>query len=666
MAAEWMTGSNAAVSGVEQGGLPGHAQRRVSSPIRETEHIGARDVWSIIRRRSWLVLSVVAVIMSLTALAMAFSERRYQTRSTVVLRQLDAPRISRTDVQIGTLELSRAIIETQLDVLRSRALVEEVAKALDLFDNPDLAAAPRAFFDKIREALDQFVNSNLVPAPDAASPETDDQRYQRVIDMLLASYSVSRSGESLAIDIIASASDPQLAADIANTVARTYIRNSIQERRANIQHTVDFLMKRVDSLAERLTTEEVAMVSFIRDNKLDDKLEPGRLRSQVDHLSRILDDAVANPPNSSEAQRVTEQLQRAKVELEARTRAEITQIRMQRGMEFVRSQYENVVETLNELQTRLKLIDGGVRQVSVAQVPVNPAWPNPPVAMAVSGAAGLALAFVLALLAEGLDRRLWNDEQVTRETGVANVGFVPRIDLPRGASADRVIQYLNDNPRSAFAKCVRSIVTLWLSHDGNGRIVMVTSGLPGQGKTRVTRALAGSAALDRLRVLIIELDCGDPVVMGKAGSGTPVFTLSELIGWTRPPTPRMANGRPVDGLDVVRLNTRAPSNLKNPTQVFSELRAKLRSCYDLVLIDAPPVLIDDEAGRFGPLVDEILHIVRWGKTTEDVLRDALERLDSLNLPISATLMDDVDFRRHRKLGYGGYARYLGRGGAAHV
>lgn len=611
-------------------------------PEGQAPRLGTRDAWLILQRRRWLVLAILALAVLGSALTMAMTERRYVTHSTIVLKPVDVGLDQSSRVPVATGVLSRSIIETQLDVLRSRAFAGDVAKTLDLVDNPDFAP----------------------PAdPGSGTPADAALRQQAAVDKLLSLYTVSRSGESLAINIVVTATDPKLAAAIANTVAKTYISDSMEERRADLQHSIDFMVRRVDSLAEDLANSEVKLVSFISDNNLNDQTLPTRLRLEVDHLSRLLNDTLSDTPNSPQALRVKARLAEVKSGLAQRTRAEITQVRMQKSMEYVRGQYETAVDALSQLQERLRFIQAGPLQVTIAQVPASPVWPNPPVTIAAAGGIGLALAFIAAFMAEGFDRRLWNEEGVDALTGVPNAGFVPQIGkLARKGTVRDMVERLQSAPGSALARSLRGIVTPWVAEGGKGRIVMVTSGLPGEGKSTVTRALAAAAALDGLRVLVLLHDGhGDPAP-GDADPDARAATITDLAAWKRVLPSRRSLREPGDGVEVVRLDGRATAGPRQQQQsVFDEIRSKLGTSYDMVLVDAPAVLVDDDARRLSPIADDILLVVRWGQTTEDVLGDTLEQLDTLGVAISATVINDVDFRRHRKMGYGGRAQYFAHG-----
>jgi Mrp family chromosome partitioning ATPase len=171
--------------------------------------------------------------------------------------------------------------------------------------------------------------------------------------------------------------------------------------------------------------------------------------------------------------------------------------------------------------------------------------------------------------------------------------------------------------------------------------------------------LAGAAAFDGLKVLLICLDNRGSNRTIAPGTDVPMYSAAELLQKENAPVPLLVNGVSVERFDIVGIDACAPGAAQNRLGVLAELKSQLQGSYDLVLVDTPAILIADDVGLFSRLADEILHVVRWGKTTDDQLYDSLGRLETFGLEVSATVINDVNFRRHQRLGYGGQAQYLG-------
>ena len=598
------------------------------------DRIGLDGFWLILRRHLRLMALIVLAVVAATYVVVERLEERFTARATLVLTGLDT-RVRQTDTQLESFELSRAVIETEMDVLKSRAFADQLAMHLGLYDDPTFVS-PTSGDQPIDPALHQ----------------------EQVLDKIQGSYVVFRSGESLAIDIIATTNAPALAADIANAIPTVYIENSLSEQRDNVSNSIVFLRERVETLAEELTLAEIELANFIRENKLDDEQLPDRLRSQVQYLTTFLKTADAD----QDTERLQGELDRVETELQERTRAELTQMRQERLLEVQRLRYQTAIEKLNELETQINLVSQGARQVSVARPPVAASWPNKKSSLVIAAVGGLVLAFVVALILDLMNRRLWNETQTMRVSGLPNAGFLPRIGRDAGAMRRQgVVRYLMAKPHTMFAQAVRSATGLWFDDSNEGWVVMITSGLPHEGKSTVTVALGVSSALDGLRTLVIDMDSHREAAARLLEATTKPAKLADVLEGKVAPSPVILDGRTVEGLDFLSLDARSGSNLKEQRQQLSELRTELRDTYDLVIVDTPPVLVVDDTVRIGVLADEIWQVVRWGRTSENVLVDTVERLKRDGLPITATLINDVDTRRHQRLGYGGYAQYYNYG-----
>jgi uncharacterized protein involved in exopolysaccharide biosynthesis/Mrp family chromosome partitioning ATPase len=598
------------------------------------DRIGLDGFWLILRRHLRLIILIVLAVIAVTYIIVERLEERFTARSTLVLTGLDT-RVSQTDTQLESFELSRAVIETEMDVLKSRAFADQLAVYLGLYDNPDFVS-PTSDGQPIDPALHQ----------------------EQVLDKIQGAYVVYRSGESLAIDIIATANSARLAADIANSIPAVYIENSLTEQRASVSSSIMFLRERVETLGEELTLAEVELANFIRENKLDDAQLPDRLRSQIQYLTTFLKTADAD----QDTERLQNELAKVETELQERTRAELEQMRRERLLEVQRLRYQTAIEKLNELETQINLVSQGARQVSVARPPVAASWPNKKASLVIAAVGGLVLAFVVALILDLMNRRLWNETQTMRISGLPNAGFLPRIGRDAGAMRrEGVAKYLIAKPHTMFAQAVRGATGLWFDDNNEGWVVMITSGLPHEGKSTVTVALGVSAALDGLRTLIIDMDSHREAASKLLEANTKPAKVADVLSGKITPKPVSLGGKVVEGLEFLSVDARSGSNLKEQRQQLATLRTDLRDKYDLVIVDTPPVLVVDDTVRIGVLADEIWQVVRWGRTPENVLVDSVERLKRDGLPITATLINDVDTRRHQRLGYGGYAQYYNYG-----
>ncbi|MXU65208.1 GumC family protein [Oceanomicrobium pacificus] len=624
------------------GSRPTYAAQPGSFEERPQERVSFHDIWAILRRNLGMILLILAVGMTAGAFVTLNLDKTYRAQSTIVLKVSDA-RVTQTDAEIEAVELTRASVETEIDVLRSREFAGRVASVLDLYTDP-------AF--------------NPLARPGMTEADVTAAERETVISKLLTTYSVYRSGDSLALDILVEYGEPVMTARIANTVASEYISNSLDLKMFDVEQSINFLRNRTKTLADVLALNEARVAGFIRENNLDDTAAADGLRAQLERVTALYDLAVAGQTAGQDPEVLRAQITELERQLRSRTQAELELLKLERALETDRNRYQTAVEKLSEIEAQADILSAGARQVSFAEVPQKPAAPNVRTALAFIFVGLLGLSFVAVLLREGLDRRIWTEVHSGRVTGVPNLAYVPRVG--RGGRRGPVPhQFLVDNPRSAFSESLRSLFTLCMNLGTRDRsqVIMITSGLPNEGKSTIAVSLGVSAAADHPKVLLIDLDVHRSGVSNLLKVGLSDVSIGEVM---QDPELLAENISPVEELPgLFLLNFRKDSEISGQLMTGQKAARSIRwmrENFDVIIFDTPPVLIVDDASRLAPITDEALLIARWGVTTEEVLRDTAERLKRNGVQLTGTVINDVDIRRQKRYGYGGYASYYAYGG----
>ncbi len=597
---------------------------------------GLEDGWRLLKRHLTLILIIVCGAVAVTFVVVQSLVPQYRAFSTMILTSIGT-RIDATETELETYELNNTVVETELDVLGSRGFAAEVVRV---------------------KSLD--VNSGFQELMMANAGASTESQQELMIDLMLASYSAHRQGESMAIEIVATATDPELATDIANTVAEVYIARTTAARQKSIVDSIAFLRNRVESLGEELSRSELELAVFIRDNELDNINLPNRLRAEVDRLTAILGSIKNGSSNAEDIKRVESELADAEAALQDRTRSELQLLRRERSMDLFRLRYQTAIEKLNELETQLQLVGTGAEQVSVARVPVKPYWPNTAATMIVGALGGVVLAMMAVMLIENLNTRVMSEEQLARESGLPSFGVLPRVkgqDSPRNKTSP--IPLILENSRSPFVESLRSFLTLLFNLGGEGKVVMITSGLPYEGKSTISVSIATVAAQDGLKVLVLDFDSHRRGASRMLQSDSEPVELEKIKAERIEPKQVVIDGEPLEGVYLLSVQARPKMPPMAVKEALTDLNAAVRTHFDLVIVDTPPVLVVDDACRFGPLVDNTLLVVKWGTTTVEALRDAVQTLSRAGIAVTATVFNDVDVRKGRKYGYGGYTHYYG-------
>lgn len=155
--------------------------------------------------------------------------------------------------------------------------------------------------------------------------------------------------------------------------------------------------------------------------------------------------------------------------------------------------------------------------------------------------------------------------------------------------------------------------------------LMVTSAVPGEGKTMTSTNLAVALAQTGRRTLIVDADLRRPRVASTLGLDPAVGLTTTLVGRTE--IHDAIQIHEPSGLHVLTSGAKPP----NPTEILQsrvthDLIRRLRSSYDFVIIDAPPLLPVADASVLAQLTDGAIVVVRHGHTTRDQVAEAITRL----------------------------------------
>lgn len=588
------------------------------------------NIWLLLRRNLLVIFLLVVGAVSATAFYMSTIPDQYRSDAQMVLA-LTETRFSESTGQLETYELNRSSVETELARLRSRDFAEQVADRLGLFDDPS------------------FVRR----APGADSEADEEIHRAAVTDKVLSSYSVSRAGESLAISIEGRSTSPVLAAALPNTVIAVYIANERDARVNRLMTSIDNLKRRVGILGEELTQAESNLAEFIREDNLDDEQVVTRLRAEVERRKAQLRIGIERNLPEDEILALQEQLVTSEQELEARTRLELSLLRREREVELLRTRYQTTIDNLTLLETRIGQLEDGTIQVSKARIPVEPYAPSRSLITVLAGLFAMIVGFIIALVREGLDRTVRSENQIFRMTGLSNLGYIARQRRSKMfAGENKAIENLLQSQKSPLAEAARGILTNCIKFR-HSKVILITSGLPNEGKSFVSSVLATSAAVDGLNALLIDLDTHRRGATKTFIPDMDEVQLSEI--YSDSVTLQHALTTETKGsLDLITAASPTHELSDAASNKLKQLKETLLDQYDIIIVDTPPALVMDEVYRNDILADAVLLVARWGKTPQHALQAAAKRLQSSGFNVLGTILNDVDPKKYRWTTYEGY------------
>ncbi|MGI9157360.1 MAG: polysaccharide biosynthesis tyrosine autokinase [Marmoricola sp.] len=281
-----------------------------------------------------------------------------------------------------------------------------------------------------------------------------------------------------------------------------------------------------------------------------------------------------------------------------------------------------------------------------AALPLSPASPRPALNVALGLLLGLGLGAVLAAVRERLDTTVKSLADLQDLTGSNPLGAIRRDDMVNQNPL------LLTRPHSVALEEFRTIRTAlrYVDVDHPPRQIVVSSAVPGEGKSILACNIALIMAQDQMSVCLVEADLRRPRAtryLGLDGSiGLTEVVAGErdldevLISWNRGQLTLLPAGvTPPD-----------PGHLLG-SKAMTELLARLRSRFDLVLIDAPPLLPVSDAAILGAMSDGVILVARHGHVAKEQIRHAMDSLHDVDARLIGTVLNATP-AKEREARYG--------------
>lgn len=282
-----------------------------------------------------------------------------------------------------------------------------------------------------------------------------------------------------------------------------------------------------------------------------------------------------------------------------------------------------------------------------ASLPVTPVVPKTGRNIMVGVALGLLLGFGIALVRDLLDNTVKDRKTLEEIAGTGVVGVVP-LDKERRKQA--AISFDSDN--SGISEAFRKLRTnlQFLAVDNPPRVIVVTSSMPGEGKSTTAINIALALAEAGRNVALVDGDLRRPTLhkyldlVGTVGFSTVLsggVGLAEALQKTR-----------FTGLTVLTSGTIPP----NPSELLGSLAARkvvneLRAEFDYVVIDSTPLVAVTDAAILAAGADGVLIIARYGHTKREQLAHAVSSLEGVGAPLLGAIFTMMPTRGAGSYGY---------------
>nr|WP_229364139.1 polysaccharide biosynthesis tyrosine autokinase [Sphingomonas sp. PL-96] len=322
---------------------------------------------------------------------------------------------------------------------------------------------------------------------------------------------------------------------------------------------------------------------------------------------------------------------------------------LHREVDTNRALYDALLQRFKEVSAAAGLTSSNVSIVDRAETPHRPVWPRPLLILAGCILAGLAIALGVLFVREHLDDAVRSPEDMTTKLGIPVVGSTPL--MPAGMSPAEELE----KPRSPLSEAYYAIRTALELSSASGlpKTMVFTSSAASEGKSTSSFAIARDFAKVGRKVLLIDADLRKPTqdkltgVSNKLGLANLLTQQASRAEVTQPTS--------FAGLDVIPTG---PLPM-NPAELLASvglhrLLNEVSSDYDLVVIDAPPVMGLADAPTLAAFAEATVVVVEANRAHRGQAKTSVRRLRAARANILGGILTKYDVRM---MGYGTGGNY---------
>lgn len=676
--------------------------------------VDIQSLWTTVRRNAAAIAGIVAFALAAGGASIVLTTPQYRADASVQVDAQSTKVLNSEDLEpvVTGLETER-FIRTQMDIVRSRSLAASVAKSQGLLDDIDFFSADDVRSDRAREVVDRVLerlsvemlpNSRVVRI---SFVDSDPERAARVANAfatgvidhnLKRKQGTSAQSQRLLGGQLAEAKKRLEDAERATiayarsaglldasagatrrldggtpsltTASLVQLNDAYSASRANrimAQKRWEQISK-ADALSIPEVLANPAVQQLAKDRaELRGQLQDQRQRRKADHpVVKQLSARIAETDRQigglagSVRRSVNEQYQIA-LGQERALLSDVNRLKQDtlgeqdRGVQYnilkretdtSREMYDALLQRYKEISAAAGIVNNNVSLVDEAEPPVRPVSPIAWLNMLVALFAGLSIALIGIFARERFVDSIRDGDDMQRKLGLPVLGIVPKLG-PQSDPRDALA-----NPRSNFSEAHYSICTAleFSSNAGLPKSIMLTSSQPGEGKSTAALAFASSLAELGKRVVLVDADMRRPSLhkllnirpdLGLVHLLTRKATIAQVIYPTRLP-----------GVHFIASGPLPPSPatlIAGPAMrpVLDELASK----FDVVIIDAPPVMGLADAPRLSSIVEATVFLIQANGAPASVVKQALQRLDDSRARIVGLVLTKCTTSLERRRDY---------------
>lgn len=672
-------------------------------------------------RGKWIIaICIVVCLLVSIVYVREIAVPRYQATAKILISQRSAQVIDFESVVSGV-SADAAAINTELEIIRSPAMIEKLVKDMALYEDPEFNLYLREISPWSIKGITNWLRA-MVFGPAPVRPEqTESQAIESAMNMVSRSLRLQAQEKTHLFDIYVTTEEKKKSVRMANRLADLYIEQQVGTKFEAVGYAVDWLSDRVVELGAEMSDREDqikvlrADTGMLNEQDLDalslrlrdledryasasDALEVDRKRVEearalqesgdTEGLIQLLRDVLPrrildnlqglSDGNTTAQQQIDAQIRLleagAQRQQEQRDSLYTALIRLRDEVDVETQKFTQLSAVIREAESTRTLLDtfsarlketslqAGLQQAD-SQL-ISPARnglqiePRAKRTYSLAVVFGVLMGFFLIVVRQFTQNGFRSSAEVTNSTGLPVIGQLPIIPIKR---RDQLIPYLMEKPTSAAAEAMRNLRTslTMLDLETSPQVIMLTSSIPGEGKTTTSIALAMNFAKLGRKVLFIEGDIRRRTLTNYFKQ-VPGYGLVDAMSGERPLEEVVMHD---DDLDIdILMGQVSKTNAADlfASADFTRLMSAARERYDHIIIDTPPVLLVPDARLIARHCDTLAYVVHWDSTDRAQVADGLSQLQSLGIKVTGIVLSQVDPAGMKRYGYGNrYGAYTG-------
>lgn len=498
-----------------------------------------------------------------------------------------------------------------------------------------------------------------------------------IMDGLKREISATEQGrDSGVIALTYANTDPALARQVLDQITQAYVRQNVARNSAEAAKRLAFVTEQLPNVRRELGKAQAALRDFqSRTQTMDVGVQNKALLDQTIALDsgiqqlriQMTDIASRYTPQHPAYQTLQQQIgqfQHDKAALQGRIKqlpdTQEGLFQLTRDVEVTNQTYANLLDQAQQLDIARASAIGNARVIDPAAVNLgSPAWPKPVPVVAGGTALGVLMMIAFVLLRQMFKRGVEDpvDIELLGLPVYASIPFSEKgheltLHSRRFHRSNRQRLLALSAPNDLAMEALRTLRTSlhFARLETRNNLLMIAAPSPGVGKTFVCANLAVTIAQSGQRVLLIDADMRRGTLHDAIGVKSE-GGLSELISGRIGLEDALRRVPGADNMGFISRGAIPP----NPSELlmnanFATLLHKLAPCYDIVVIDTPPVLAVTDAAVIGHQVGTCLMVVRWGLNQQREIALAKQRLEQNGVEVKGAIFNGV-----QKKGAGQYA-----------